>query len=125
MIAFLLPLLGKLGIPEPLRKAALYASFAILLIALLGIAKCSYDSSIITAHDDKLTAKIVKKDSAAKEQASIERANDTVAIAKAEKDRNDAIIKGPAVRPSPASIRANCQRLRNGGTDTSGIPLCN
>lgn len=125
MIAFLLPLLGQIGIPEPLRKIVAYVGLALLAIALLGLAKCTYDNSIITAHDDKITAKTVKKDSDAKEKSSAERAADTAAIIKAEKERNDAIINGPAVKPSPASIRHNCERLRRSGTDTSRIPLCN
>ena len=125
MIAFLLPLLGSIGIPEPLRKFVAYAGLALLAITLLGLAKCTYDRSIVSAHDAKITAKTMQKDSAAKERASKERAGDTAAISKAEKERNDAIINGPAVKPSPASIRHNCERLRRSGTDTSRIPLCN
>jgi hypothetical protein len=125
MISFLTPFLASIGIPEPLRKLVAYVGLALLVIALLGLAKCTYDRSIISAHDNKITAKTVQKDSKAKEQSAVERANDAAAITKAEKERNDAILKGPAVKPSPASIRANCERLRRAGTDTSRIPVCN
>jgi hypothetical protein len=125
MISFLFPLLARVGVPEPLRKAVAYASLAVAVLALLGLAKCTYDRSLIRNHDAEVTAETVKKDSAAKEQASEERANDTAIINQAEKDRNDAINKGPAVKPSPASIRHNCERLRRAGTDTTRIPQCN
>lgn len=125
MIGFLLRLLARVGVPEGLRKAVAYASLAVALFALLGLVKCSYDRSLIRNHDAEVTAETVKKDSAAKEQASQERATDTETITKAEKERNDAINKGPAVKPSPASIRHNCERLRRTGTDTSRIPQCN
>lgn len=125
MIGFLLPLLARVGVPEALRKAVAYASLAIALIALLGLVKCSYDRSLIRKHDAEVSAEAVKKDTAAKEQASQERANDTATINQAEKERNDAINRGPAVKPSPASIRHNCERLRRAGTDTSRIPQCN
>lgn len=125
MIAFLTPFLASLGVPEPLRKAVGYATLAIALIALLGLAKCSYDRSLIRQHDAEVTAETVRKDSAAKEQAATERATDTAIISKAEKERNDAINNGPAVKPSPASIRHNCERLRKSGADTSRIPQCN
>lgn len=125
MIPFILPFLARVGVPEPLRKAVAYASLAVGVLALLGLAKCSYDRSLIRNHDAEVTAETVKKDSAAKEQASEERANDTAVINQAEKDRNDAINKGPAVKPSPASVRHNCERLRRAGTDTSRIPQCN
>jgi len=125
MISFLFPLLARVGVPEPLRKAVAYASLAVAVLALLGLAKCTYDRSLIRNHDAEVTAETVKKDSAAKEHASEERANDTAIINQAEKDRNDAINKGPAVKPSPASIRHNCERLRRAGTDTTRIPQCN
>lgn len=125
MIAFLLPLLARVGVPEPLRKIVGYASLVIAIVALLGLVKCSYDRSLIRQHDAEITAETVKKDSAAKEEAAVERATDTAAINQAEKERSDAINKGPAVKPSPASIRHNCERLRRAGTDTTRIPQCN
>lgn len=125
MIAFLTPFLASLGVPEPLRKAVGYATLAIALIALLGLAKCSYDRSLIRQHDAEVTAETVRQDSAAKEQAATERATDTATISKAQEERNHAINNGQPNKPSAASIRHNCERLRKAGADTSRIPECN
>lgn len=125
MMAFLTPFLASLGVPEGLRKLVAWVGLILLAVSVLGLAKCSYDRNLIRKHDAEVTAETLKKDSAAKEQAATERATDTAIISKAEKERNDAINNGPAVKPSPASIRHNCERLRKSGADTSRIPQCN
>jgi Tfp pilus assembly protein PilE len=74
-----LPLLafaGKLGIPEPLRKVAVIGTAVVLLIALLAIGKCSYDRSIIKAHEAKQEAATAKADRKADTHAAEQRRAD-------------------------------------------------
>lgn len=125
MITFLTPILASLGVPEGLRKLVAWAGLIVLAVSVLGLSKCAYDRSLIRSHDAEVTAETLKKDSAAKEQAATERATDTETISKAEKERNDAINNGQPNKPSAASVRLNCDRLRRAGTDTSRIPQCN
>lgn len=114
-------LIAKLvGIPTWVR----YAALAVALVALLGVAKCSYDRGVIEDHDAAVTAKTVQVDGKAKERAAEERGEDKAQIDQAEKERSDAIKKAPDSGPSAASIRLNCERLRRAGKDTSRIAAC-
>jgi hypothetical protein len=108
------------GVPTWAR----YVAAVVALIALLGMAKCSYDRGIIKDHDADVTAETVKTDGAAKEKAAEERGADKATIDKAEKDRSDAINQATDGKPSDASIRLNCERLRRAGKDTSRIAAC-
>lgn len=95
-----------------------------LILGGLGIAKCSYERSIVAAHDAEIESRILNVDVVAKEQAAIQRADDTAIITKAEKERNDEIRKATDSQPSAARNKLNCERLRKAGTDTSGLPAC-
>jgi hypothetical protein len=78
MPIFLLSLAGKLGIPEPLRKAAVIGTAIVLLISLLAIGKCTYDRSIIKAHQAAQDAANAKADRKADQKAAEQRrADDT------------------------------------------------
>lgn len=97
---------------------------AVLLLGLLGVAKCSYDQSIIDRHDDKITRKTQTTDFEAKLEAADQRARDQAIITADERNRSDEIRKAPDSKPSAARVRLNCERLRRAGQDTSRIAAC-
>lgn len=55
---FLIGLVMLLGVPARLAKPTVIASAVALIILGLGLAKCSYDRSVIRKHDAKVAAKI-------------------------------------------------------------------
>lgn len=97
---------------------------AVLLLGLLGVAKCSYDQGIIERHDDKITRKTQATDFEAKLEAADQRARDQATITADERSRSDEIRKAPDSKPSAARVRLNCERLRRAGQDTSRIAAC-
>lgn len=108
-------------------RFARVAAWAIVIaagIAILGVAKCTYDGRVVEKHDAKVTGKTLTTDAAAKDVAAEQRARDTIAADTAEKERNDAIDQAPAGRPSDAAVRLGCRRLRQAGQDTSRIAEC-
>lgn len=60
-MALILSILARWGVPESLRKAVAWLAIIIALAVLLGIAKCSYDRSIIDAHEAETAAKVEHK----------------------------------------------------------------
>ena len=76
MPIFLLSLVGKLGIPPQFRKAALIGTAIVLLAALLAIGKCTYDRSVIKAHEAKQEAANAKADRKADQKAAEQRRAD-------------------------------------------------
>lgn len=61
MMTALIGLLLRAGLPERFAKPVLYALFGLIVFAGLGIAKCSYDKSIIEADRNKSNAEAQKK----------------------------------------------------------------
>jgi predicted PurR-regulated permease PerM len=124
---FLIPLIIKMGIPQQFAKATLIASFVVLAIASLGIAKCSYDRSIIKAHDAALRAsnerlQATNQAATANEAATV--ITDTSNIAAIQKEQTNAINNATDSAPNAATIAANCVILRQHGIDTSHLPQC-
>jgi hypothetical protein len=101
-----------------------WAIVILVVLALLGIGKCTYDGRIVAEHDAKVTGKTLRTDTAAKDEAAAQRATDTITIHQAEKERKDAIHAKPAERPDAARNRLNCQRLRRAGIDTGSFAEC-
>lgn len=101
-------------IPEPLRKAAVWATLILSVTALLWAAQILYDRSIVREHEQKRAAKSIE----AREKASEERAADTLRDAANEKGRNDAINAAPTGGAlSPAELSLNCRRLHDLGRE--------
>jgi len=109
---------------ERWARAAAWAALVILIVMALGVAKCTYDGRIIEAHDAKVTQKTLRTDAAAHDAAAEQRAKDAISNDTAAKERKDAIEQAAPGRPSDAAIRLGCERLRQAGTDTSGIAAC-
>lgn len=117
MIAFLAK---ALGIDALFVKIGL----VLLVIGALGLAKCSYDRSIIKEHDAEITRKTQTTDFKAQLEAADQRARDQAEITASERGRSDEIRKAPDSVPSAARQRLNCERLRRAGQDTSRIATC-
>lgn len=125
MIGLLATFLINRGVAARFARPAIFAGLFVLAISATIIGKVIYDRTLIRQHDAEVTAETVRQDSAAKEQAATERTTDTATISKAQEERNHAINNGQPNKPSAASIRHNCERLRKAGADTSRIPQCN
>ena len=96
----------------------------VLLLGALGVAKCSYDRSVIKEHDAEITRKTTETDFEAKLEAADQRARDQAIITADERKRSDEIRKAPDSKPSAARVRLNCERMRRAGQDTSRIAAC-
>jgi hypothetical protein len=124
MIASIALRLIGFGVPQRFAAALSWLVTALAAIALLGGAKAMYDRSVVREHDAKVTAKTTATDAKAKIEAAEQRATDTAANAQAEKERSDAINQAVDGKPSDASVRLNCERMRKSGKDTSRIAAC-
>lgn len=100
-------------------------AFAILLVlALLGIGKCTYDANVIETHEAKTSAKLErtgrKADASAAQRAEARRR----AEATARKEFDNATAGIPDNGLSDRQRIDLCNELRDGGVDTSVIPEC-
>ena len=99
----------------------------VLLIALAGLlwgAVAIHDRHVVTAHDANANAAVIARTTPANDRAADQRANDTITIARTEKDAHDAIAKAPESAPSAAAQQLACHRLRLAGKDVSGYAAC-
>lgn len=80
-MSFLIGLALKAGIPDRFAKVAVFIAGALLLVGLLGGAKCAYDSRIIERHDDKRAVKVERADRKADASAAVQRQLDDRRIA--------------------------------------------
>lgn len=102
IISFLVARLTFL--PEPLRKAAAWATVIVAVLGLLWAAKAAYDASVIDEHEgEKAIESIGARDIAAEERAA-----DIIQNTIAEKEARDAIN---SVAADDAQLRLNCLRL--------------
>lgn len=124
MIAALALRLIGFGVPQRFATALSWLTTALLALALLWGAKAMYERSVIREHDAKITAKTTATDAKAKIEAAERRATDTATNAQAEKERSDAINQAVDGKPSDASVRLNCERMRKAGKDTSRLTAC-
>lgn len=76
MIAPLIALALKAGIPARFAKIAVIGTLIVLLVVGLGVAKCAYDRSVIKAHENERNAEIAKADRKADAKAAVERRAD-------------------------------------------------
>lgn len=98
-----------------LSRVAIIASLVAAAITLLGVAKCTYDRSVIAAHERDIAAEIAKKSQAGAEAAAsasastrseVEKSNDDARKAATGSDDPlrrglDSLHKGPpSARPS-------------------------
>lgn len=110
IIAKLVGLFGSWGLPEPLRKAAAWASVAVAVALLLWAAKAAYDRSVIDEHEDQRAIESIE----ARDTAADERSADAIRNAASEREAHEAINSVPA---GDAQLRLDCLRLHRLGRD--------
>lgn len=108
--------------PEPLRKAAAWASIAVAAFALLWAAKAAYDASVIDDHETDRAVESMD----AHNQSAEQRAIDAVVNIVAENERERAVAAAEASEAAkpveqraklPPTTRAlNCARMRQAYT---------
>lgn len=123
MIAILARLALGAGVPPRFAKAVGIAAAVIALIAVLGVAKCSYDKSIIEQDRLEERAKDAEAARKADEKAADRRLNDERTIDNDDRAMRDAIDATPA-EPLTARQRARacailCRQARAAGIDAS------
>lgn len=106
MITLLASLAARVGVPEPLRKAAGTAGAIVALMAVLALAKCSYDRSLIQKHEATQAAKIAPVIRAADEHAAGSRITDL------KRNLTDEAAERAAVAPLPDAGLSDRQRAR-------------
>lgn len=92
---FLIALALRAGIPDRFAKAATIAILMTIVIVGLGIAKCSYDRSIIQADRERAAVKDLKSARKADDKAAIRRAADQSRNAQEEREVRNAIEAQP------------------------------
>lgn len=124
-MTFLLGLVPSF-IPPQFRKAAVFVMLGLLLLALIGGAKCAYDRSIIKAHDAKREAQIAKADRKADAKAAEQRRADDARINTESNELkeavNEAASSGPEARR--AAYYACLAKLQDARTRNLPPPDC-
>lgn len=112
---FLLPLLARVGVPAPLRKAVAYIALAVALIACAAIAKHFYDNAVEARYEAKVQAQVTKATEAASNTANINDADRQADNARADQSTREAINHVDPVqarRPAGAAVNAAADSLR-------------
>ena len=92
-------------------KAAIFGVLALLIGGALWGGKCVYDKNVISKHEQQLQ----QRAKPATDKAAAERAKDTIAQAKNEKEAHDAVHSVPDAVPAGPSHALACKRLRDRG----------
>lgn len=106
MIGVLISLAARVGVPEPLRKAAGIVGAVVALVALLGLAKCVYDRKLIAGHEAEQAAKLAPVIRAADANAAESRVTDL------KRNLTDEAAERAAVAPLPDARLSDRQRAR-------------
>jgi hypothetical protein len=110
-MGFLLGLVPSF-IPPKFRKAAVFITLALLVLAILGAAKCAYDRSIIKAHDAQREAAIAKADRKADARAAEQRRTDDARISTESQEIKEAINEARAEGRDPRAAYYECIGLQ-------------
>lgn len=114
-----------------IKFAATWWRFALILVTVAGgaflLGQCDGRSTERARNDAARAAAneaLLKAQNAAQEQAAIERLTDAQTITEKQEELLDAIAEVPDEKPDAVRVALGCQRLRNQGVDTSGLPEC-
>ena len=99
-------------LPPQFRKAAAFASIALLVLLLLGAAKCAYDRSIIKSHDAEREAQIAKDDRKADAHAAEQRRADDARSITENQEVKEAIQDAKAEGRDPRAAYYACVQLQ-------------
>lgn len=115
--------MGK-GLSEKASRAVLLVIGVVVILLISATMKSCYDNRVIDRHEDKITIEQLENEREADDDASDQRAKDTIANEKKSEKRSEAISKETDQPPSDASRALGCQRLREAGYDTTKFPAC-
>ncbi|EJU14140.1 hypothetical protein LH128_05258 [Sphingomonas sp. LH128] len=100
------------GLPDGIRRGAVWLALALLTIALVWWWFARHDAKVIERHDEKRAATA----SEAKERSAEDRANDAIINMINEREREDAIKAAPTGSSvSAPDLQLNCLRLKKLG----------
>ncbi|WP_300974855.1 hypothetical protein [Sphingomonas sp. LHG3406-1] len=108
MIAALVALVVKAGIPARFAKPVLIGLAVVLLIAALGIGKCSYDRSVIRNHTANERAATAEADRKADTRAADQRRVDDARAHTERTEITDAIEEARSTGADPRAAYYEC-----------------
>jgi uncharacterized protein HemX len=125
MPIFLLSLAGKLGIPPQFRKAALIGTAIVLLLTLLAIGKCTYDRSVIKAHEQKAALEQAQRERKADANLQTQKSRDDAAAQQRQQEIDNATRNIPDQAPSARQRARACVELRREAKQRrKPVPAC-
>jgi len=118
---FLLALVARLGVPQQFQRFVVIAALVTLAIGVLGVAKCSYDASIITTHDARADAASATADRKADGAAAVTRRADDARLSqeRTQIERAEANAKTP---DDARVARLRCIRLQQDARSANREP---
>lgn len=118
MIAFLATMIG-------VPRWAIIAGLVALAVLGLGVGKCTYDRSVINAHETKKELKQVKRERKADDNLRTHEDADEAAARQRQKEMDDATKGIPDQAPSARQRRIACHELRREAAERGGpVPAC-
>lgn len=118
MIGAIVAQFAAWGLPEPIRRAAAWATVVAAIIALLWAAKAIYDASVIEDHETERAVESMEAHNVSAEQRAIDAVvnmtNDRLRSEAIEMVEASEAAKPPAERATlpPTTKALNCARLR-------------
>lgn len=136
MIAFLLPILARWGVPEGLQRLAAWVMTLVVAIALVASLwalhghweRAAYNAAYnagwnaLAKANAEAAAKALKINDAAKDKAATERAHDTTIISNQQDERNVAISAAPTSGTGAASRALGCVRWKQQHPSATHFP---
>ena len=105
-------LMLKFGLGEKGARVLAYVGLAMLVLALLGTAKCAYDRSVISRHEAKQEAATAKADRKADARAAEQRREDDARTSTEDKEIEEAINEARASGTDPRAAYYKCIQLQ-------------
>jgi uncharacterized protein HemX len=125
MLAPLIGLALKVGIPTRFAKIAVIGTLIVLLVVGLGVAKCAYDRSVIERHTSGQQAKQTKRERTADTNLKRQRDADEAAAAQRQQEIENATRNIPDQAPSARQRARACLELRRQAqADGRPLPTC-
>ncbi len=111
-MTFIFAFLGRLGVPEPLRKLVAIGGAIVLLLLCAGLWLTIHDRGVVKQHEAEREVAAAQH----REEAAAERVNDAILNARTEEDLHNAIDNAPkGTQLSAPALALACERLRKLG----------
>lgn len=105
LIGLLAPTVG-----EKFARPVAYAALAFVLLAMLGIGKCTYDRAVIAKHEAKQDAANAKADRKADAKAADQRRVDDARLTTEQQAIKEAIDEAKRIGADPRRVYYDCVR---------------